>query len=73
LQARVVECVFEDYKNGQYKVISFLAKRARGLMARFAIEHRIKTVSALQDFDTDGYAYAAEVSTPQRLVFRRKL
>ena len=41
LAAPVVECVFEDYKNGQYKIISFMAKRARGLMARFAIQKQI--------------------------------
>ena len=41
LKARVVECVFEEYKNGQYKVISFMAKRARGLMARHVIDTRI--------------------------------
>jgi cytoplasmic iron level regulating protein YaaA (DUF328/UPF0246 family) len=39
LKARVVECVFEEYKNGQYKIISFMAKRARGLMARYAVTH----------------------------------
>ena len=41
LKARVVDCVFEDYKNGQYKIISFNAKRARGLMARFAVTHQL--------------------------------
>jgi len=73
LQPRVIECVFEDWKNGQYKIISFFAKRARGLMARFAITERIATPQGLQRFDLDGYAFAAEQSTPDRLLFRRRL
>ncbi|HEV8313334.1 MAG TPA: peroxide stress protein YaaA [Burkholderiaceae bacterium] len=73
LKARVVECVFEDWKGGRYKVISFFAKRARGLMARYAIERRIATPKQLERFNVDGYAFAAEVSRPQRLVFRRRL
>jgi len=73
LKARVVECVFEDWKDGQYKIISFFAKRARGLMARFAVQQRIESPEALQAFDADGYAFAERVSTPQRLVFRRRV
>jgi len=72
LRARVIECVFEDYKGGQYKVISFLAKRARGLMARYAITQRLRAPAQLQGFDLEGYAFAASASTPERLVFRRK-
>jgi cytoplasmic iron level regulating protein YaaA (DUF328/UPF0246 family) len=72
LNARVVECVFEDYKSGQYKIISFMAKRARGLMARFAIQKRIQDVKKLEDFCSEGYAFHAGSSTPDRLVFRRK-
>jgi cytoplasmic iron level regulating protein YaaA (DUF328/UPF0246 family) len=71
LQARVIECVFQDHKNGQYKIISFFAKRARGLMARFAIQHQVKTPAALQAFNLEGYAFAPEVSKPDTLVFRR--
>jgi uncharacterized protein len=73
LKARVVECVFEDYKNGVYKVISFNAKRARGMMARYAIEQRIISVRKLQTFTSDGYAFDAAASETDRLVFRRKL
>ncbi len=73
LKARVVECVFQDYKNGQYKVISFFAKRARGLMARYAIDHQLTTPDQLRSFNLDGYAWAAEHSTPEKLVFRRKI
>ena len=73
LQARVVECVFEDYKGGKYKVISFNAKRARGLMARWAITHKAKKPEDLLAFDSEGYAYDARASEADRLVFRRKL
>ena len=72
LQARVIDCVFEDYKGGQYKIISFLAKRARGLMARYAITHRVKTPKGLESFDLEGYAFDAAASEPDRLVFRRR-
>jgi cytoplasmic iron level regulating protein YaaA (DUF328/UPF0246 family) len=72
LKGRVVECVFQEYKDGKYKIISFFAKKARGLMARYAIEHRLSTPEQLKGFDVDGYAFAAEESTPERLVFRRK-
>ena len=73
LKARVIECVFEDFKGGQYKIISFYAKRARGLMARYAIENRVTTPNQLEAFDLDGYALHAASSSPERLVFRRKL
>ena len=71
LKARVVECVFEEYRNGQYKIISFMAKRARGLMARYAATHRVVTPKQLEGFDAEGYAFDASVSRPERLVFRR--
>jgi cytoplasmic iron level regulating protein YaaA (DUF328/UPF0246 family) len=73
LKARVVECVFQDYKNGQYKIISFFAKRARGLMARYAIDNQITVPDQLRGFNLDGYAWAAEHSTPEKLVFRRQI
>ena len=73
LAARVVDCQFEDWKGGVYKVISFYAKQARGLMARYAIEHRVRRPAQLEGFDAAGYAFAAEASTPERLVFRRRL
>lgn len=79
LKARVVECQFEDWKDGpgaaggQYKIISFFAKRARGAMARWAVQHRVRSVAALKGFDTDGYAYDASASGPDRLVFRRRI
>lgn len=78
LKARVVECVFQEWKPGAdgaaggYKVISFFAKRARGLMARWAVLHKAATPSALQKFDLEGYRFDATASKPERLVFRRK-
>ena len=72
LKARVVECVFEEWKNGQYKIISFYAKRARGLMARYAITQRVRQPQQLEAFDAEGYAFDASASAPDRLVFRRR-
>ena len=73
LKARVVSCVFEDFKNEKYKIISFHAKRARGLMVRYAIEKKIATVKKLEGFNAEGYCFEATLSEPDRLVFRRKL
>jgi hypothetical protein len=72
LAARVVDCQFEEWKGGGYKIISFFAKQARGLMARYAIEHRVRRPEQLHGFSAAGYALAGEVSTPERLVFRRR-
>jgi len=72
LKARIVTPVFEDWKNGQYKIISFHAKRARGLMVRYAIDHKVDTVDTLKDFDYEGYAFDAAASDEDRWVFRRK-
>jgi len=71
LKARVVECVFEQGRGGRYQVVSFFAKRARGLMARFATQHRISTPRQLEAFDLEGYAHVPAASEPDRLVFRR--
>lgn len=73
LKARVIECVFEDWKGGKYKIISFLAKRARGLMARYAATKHVTTPKQLEKFNLEGYAYEAAASEPDRLVFRRKV
>ena len=72
LKGRVIECVFQEYRNGDYKIISFMAKRARGLMARYAAMHRVVTPHQLEGFDAEGYAFDALVSEPERLVFRRR-
>lgn len=72
LQARVVDCVFEDWKGDRYKVISFFAKRARGAFARWAVQQRVDRPERLAGFDADGYAFDAAASAPDRLVFRRR-
>jgi cytoplasmic iron level regulating protein YaaA (DUF328/UPF0246 family) len=72
LKARIIECVFEDYKGGKYKVISFFAKRARGLLARYAIQKQIKNPDKLKDFNEDAYAFAEAASSADRWVFRRR-
>jgi uncharacterized protein len=72
LRARVVQCVFQDWTRDTWKVVSFHAKRARGLMARYAIESEATTPKALQAFASEGYAYDASVSCDDKLVFRRK-
>ena len=72
LKARIIECVFEDYKGGKYKVISFFAKRARGLLARYAIQKQIKNPEKLKDFNLDGYGFFDEASNENRWVFRRR-
>ncbi|MFZ3219559.1 MAG: peroxide stress protein YaaA [Rhodoferax sp.] len=71
LKARVVECVFEEFKSGQYRIISFMAKRARGLMARFAATHQVVKPEDLRAFDLEGYAWNLSLSSPDRYVFRR--
>ncbi|NLX16082.1 MAG: peroxide stress protein YaaA [Ramlibacter sp.] len=71
LKARVVECVFEDFKGGKYKIISFNAKRARGQMMRFAVEQGVDSVQGLMQFAADDYVYAPAASDADRLVFRR--
>ena len=73
LKARIIECVFEDYKGGKYKVISFFAKRARGLLARYAIQKQIKNPEKLKEFNSDGYGFVADASSENRWVFRRRL
>ncbi|KTT22586.1 peroxide stress protein YaaA [Pseudacidovorax intermedius] len=71
LKARVVACVFQERKGDDYKIVSFHAKRARGLMARWAILHKAATPQRLEAFNLEGYAFAPAVSQPDRLVFRR--
>ncbi|MDT8428057.1 MAG: peroxide stress protein YaaA [Pseudomonadales bacterium] len=72
LDATVITPVFKDFKNGQYKVISFFAKKARGLMAAYLIKNRLEKISDLLCFDLDGYHYSANDSTDHSPVFLRK-
>ncbi|MDQ7744853.1 peroxide stress protein YaaA [Hydrogenophaga pseudoflava] len=71
LQPRVVNCVFEEKKGANHKIVSFFAKRARGLMVRYALQHRASTPEQLKGFDLEGYRFAAAASEPDRFVFRR--
>ena len=73
LNVPVITPVFEDWKNGKYKIISFFAKRARGMMARWAADRGVTDPQALKEFDVDGYAFDAEVSTDKAWVFRRRI
>ncbi len=69
---RLVQPVFEDWSNGNYKVVSFYAKRARGLMARYALINRVDDVEALKSFDDEGYVFDASAMEGDRWVFRRR-
>ncbi|VGO14372.1 hypothetical protein PDESU_02933 [Pontiella desulfatans] len=71
LDKPIVSPVFKDEKNGQFKIISFFAKKARGTMARFIIENRVKDADGLLNFKEDGYRYAAALSKPDAPCFTR--
>lgn len=71
LKARVIQCVFQEKKGDEWKVISFHAKRARGLMARFIIDERLDSPKGLERFAEEGYSFAKDASSAGRLVFRR--
>lgn len=62
---------FKDYKNGELKMISFFAKKARGLMVRFIAKNKIDTIEDLKQFNYEGYAFDANLSTSEKLVFTR--
>lgn len=71
LKAPVVTPVFEERKADAFKIVSFHAKRARGLMTRYALDHRIDRAEGLKAFDVEGYVFEPRVSGPDRWVFRR--
>jgi uncharacterized protein len=71
LKLPLVHCRFLEEKDGEARVISFFAKRARGLMARYAIDHRIDRAEGLKDFDVDGYRFQPKASTDTEWVFSR--
>ncbi len=71
LNADIITPVFKDEKNSKYKIISFYAKKARGLMARYIIENRINDPEKLKDFNSDGYYFNAEASSAKDWVFYR--
>ncbi|MEC5343975.1 peroxide stress protein YaaA [Brenneria populi] len=72
LNARIIKPVFLDEKNGRFKVISFYAKKARGLMSRFIIQHRLTQPEQLKDFNLEGYRFSEAESSVDELVFKRR-
>lgn len=73
LKARIITPIFKEWKNGQYKIISFYAKRARGLMTRYAADNQLENAEELKFFDVDGYRFNAELSSETDWVFTRKI
>ena len=71
LEFPVVTPVFQERKANTWKIVSFNAKRARGLMVRYVIEHKIDDPKKLKDFDEEGYAFDSKASGDEKLVFRR--
>ncbi len=71
LQADIIKPVFLDEKNGKFKVISFYAKKARGLMSRYIIENRLTAPEQLKAFNTNGYFFDEAASGKNELVFKR--
>ncbi len=71
LSAELITPVFKDEKNGQYKIISFYAKKARGLMAAYIVKNKVATVKQLCEFDVAGYRFIAAESDAQTLTFKR--
>ena len=71
LKANVISPVFMDKKNGKYKIISFFAKKARGLMTRYVIKNRIKNITDIQNFEDGGYCFNEAMSEDNKPVFCR--
>jgi cytoplasmic iron level regulating protein YaaA (DUF328/UPF0246 family) len=71
LKLPVVSCRFLEEKDGEARVLSFFAKRARGTIARYAIDNRIDKVSDLKSFDADGYRFAKHLSSDEEFTFTR--
>ena len=69
LSKRIIDVIFKDKKNGIYKVISFNAKKARGMMARFVIKNRIKDLKKIKNFRENGYIFSSEYSSANTLTF----
>jgi len=72
IDARIITPVFKDMKNGQYKMISFYAKRARGLMCRFVVENNITDPEDMKAFDSEGYIFSPVLSRNDSWVFTRE-
>lgn len=72
LNAQIIKPIFLDEKNGKFKVISFYAKKARGMMVRFMLQTQPTSVKQLKDFNYGGYWFDEEASTETELVFKRE-
>ncbi len=72
LNATIITPTFKDWKNGQYKMISFFAKKARGMMVQYLIKNKVETLDELLKFNMDGYVYNEELSKPDAPCFTRK-
>jgi uncharacterized protein len=72
LNARIITPAFKDFKNGEYKMIGFYAKKARGLMSRFIIQNEITNPEQLKEFDVEGYCFNTAVSEGDNWVFTRR-
>lgn len=72
INAEIITPVFKDCKNGKYKIISFYAKKARGLMSAYIIKNKITDVENLKTFDTEGYCYQPSMSTAREWVYTRE-
>jgi len=71
LKVPMITPVFKDFKNGEYKTIMTFAKKARGLMVRYIINHNVKTIEELKGFNVDRYRFSQEMSSGNDLVFTR--
>ncbi len=71
INARIINVQFKEWRDGKLRFMSFFAKKARGSMARYMVDHRVKTLKALRGFDSDGYSYDAELSSGNNWVFTR--
>ena len=71
LTSEVITPVFKDWKNGDYKIISFFAKKARGLMSAYIIKNRITHPEQIKQFDCEGYSYNEAMSESSKWVFTR--
>ena len=72
LKADVITPAFREYRDGDYKFIQFFAKKARGLMARYLIDHKIDSPEGLKDFDYEGYRFSLKLSDEREWVFTRR-
>ena len=73
VKGQIITPSFKDYKNGEYKMIGFFAKKARGLMTRFIIDNKITQPDDIKNFDIEGYAYNPLMSNEHSWVFTRRL